>query len=200
MAKYPVFDGLDDRAKAFVTQYLTAETRFNAVESLKAVDGGRDLDRTEHTWRNKASQLLSRRDVQAALKELLPEHGIDPEWIRRRIGEIAAKADMADFEPVLSGQKTLSDLREEGIDTSKVKSLKITSSKYGESRSLELSDPLPALAQAMRIEGMGRDNLDVRHEFADLESMDKEELSRLARSLAQEVDADGVIDGAQGAG
>ncbi|HUW31897.1 MAG TPA: hypothetical protein VM223_09820, partial [Planctomycetota bacterium] len=56
---------------------------------------------------------------------------------------------------------------------------------------------LPALAQAMRIEGMGRDNLDVRHEFSDLKAMDKEELSRLARSLAQEVDADGVVDGAQ---
>jgi len=40
----------------------------------------------------------------------------------------------------------------------------------------------------MRIEGMGRDNLDVRHEFSDLKAMDKEELSRLARSLAQEVD------------
>jgi len=188
MAKYPVFEGLDDRAKAFVTQYLTSETRFNAVESLRAVDGGRDLDRVDSTWRTKASQLLNRRDVQAALKELLPEEGINPDWIRRRVGEIASKADMADFEPVLTGEKTLGALRESGIDTSKVKSLKITPSKYGESRSLELADPLPALAQAMRIEGMGRDNLDVRHEFSDLKAMDKEELSRLARSLAQEVD------------
>ncbi len=121
---------------------------------------------TSESWQTKDQQscayeqgvghkLLKRPKVQAALSEVMCHLGMTPEWIKCLIMEIAAGADMADFEPYLQGEKMLGQLRQDGVNTRFVRKARRTVEKDGsEHFTLVLADPMPALKELVRIYGL----------------------------------------------
>ena len=96
---------------------------------------------------------------------------------------MAFHADIAGFEPYIEGQKTLEQLRADGMDTRAVKSA--TDSPRG--RRIELHNRLSALREFGRILGL----VTIKHEITqkvksglDLKNMTEEELERLAYALS----------------
>ena len=135
-------------------------------------------------------KLLKHPKVQAALSEVMCHLGMTPEWIKSLIMEIAAGADMADFEPYLKGEKTLEELRRDGVNTRLVRKARRTAEKDGsEHFNLVLADPMPALKELVRILGL----ITEKHEHTikgglGLEKMSDDELRRLAHAMRPDVE------------
>jgi len=140
-------------------------------------------------------KLLKHPQVQAPLSEVMCVLGMTPEWIKCLIMEIAAGADMADFEPYLQGEKTLGQLRQDGVNTRLVRKARRTVEKDGgEHFTLVLAAPMPALKELVRIFGL----ITEKHEYTlrgglALERLSGDELRRLEHALR--VDVDGVLSG-----
>jgi hypothetical protein len=106
--------------------------------------------------------------------------GMTPEWIKSQIMEIAAGADMGDFGPYLQGEKTLDELRRDGVNTRLVHKTRRTIEKDGsEHFTLVPADPMPALKELVRILGL----ITEKHEHTvrgglSLERLSDDELRR----------------------
>jgi hypothetical protein len=62
---------------------------------------------------------------------------------------------MTDFEPYLQGEKTLGQLRQDGVNTRLVRKARRTIEKDGtEHFTLVLADPMPAMKELVRIFGL----------------------------------------------
>ena len=71
-----------------------------------------------------------------------------------RLANVAFRADVADFEPVLRGEKTLEDLRAEGVDT---RCIKAVATKGSRITRVELHDPLKAIKTLAELAGIRKD-------------------------------------------
>ena len=168
---------LTGKQQAFVAAYLS--NGFNATKA--AVDAGYAPD-SAHV---EGSRLLRNAKVAAAIATAFQDKGIAPETIQILLGSVAFDADITDFEPWIKGEKTLEQLRVEGVDTRAVKSA--TDSPRG--RRIELHDRLAALKELGRILGL----VTRKHEISgklrsepNLKDMTDEELGRLAYALRPE--------------
>ena len=135
---------LTGKQQAFVAAYLS--NGFNATKA--AVEAGYAPD-SAHV---EGSRLLRNAKVQAAIASAFQEKGVAPETIQILLSSIAFDADIADFEPWINGEKTLDQLRAEGVDTRAVKSA--TVNPRTESRKIELHDRLASLKELGRILGL----------------------------------------------
>ena len=130
------------KQQAFVTAFL--ENDFNAT---KAAIASGYAKKSAHV---QGSRLLRNDKVAEAIRKELDSRGVTPAKCQILFAEVAFGADMADFEPWLMGEKTLAELNDEGINTSLVKSCRITS----RGRSIELYSRVKALARLTRMLGM----------------------------------------------
>ena len=105
--QYPHFNKLLPRQQQFVLNLVGSEDRFNVTDAYRRA--GYKSKNPQKT--GVGHKLLKRPKVQAALSEVMCHLGMTPEWIECLIMEIAAGADMADFEPYLQGEKMLGQLR-----------------------------------------------------------------------------------------
>ncbi len=146
-SEHPAFDALKDKHKAFVKAYLQT---FNAQKAYLAI-GGKSVNPNASGY-----IMLHYENVRAAVKERMDDLGITPERIKSEYAAIAFDADLADFDGALTGvdKKTLKDLRDEGLNTKFIKSIKRTQGKNGESVTVELLDRLTALGYLAKIYAM----------------------------------------------
>jgi len=146
-------DTLGDKQRAFVTAYMAGG--FNATAAAIAAGYSKT---SAHTigWEN-----LRKPEIARALALHLAARGITPEAVQCRLAQIAWSADLADFEPFLTGEKTLSDLREAGVDTTLVSQARVTKSRAGETRTIHLADSLAALNSLARVMGLVTDRMDL---------------------------------------
>ena len=194
---FPKYEALNDFEKLVVSEYLTGEHRFNKHWSYRSVKEGPDGQDVEGggakeptgngdawQWRARASAFFGRDKIREAIEEMLGAGcGLDPVWVKRRLGEIASGGDIADFEPYIEGDRSLDDLREAGHDTRAVRSVKVTKSEKGETRYIEMVDPMPALTQAVRVLGMGIDKMEVDLTATGLEGQTDEELRAMEQAI-----------------
>ncbi len=133
---------LPHKQRLFVAAYL--ENGFNATKAAETAGYSKRSAATQ------GSRMLRNDNIIRALDMELKRRGLTPEDCHCLLKEIAT-ADLADFEPYLSGDKTLTELRAEGINTSVVRSARIDSKG---NRYLELCDTVSALDRVMRAIGM----------------------------------------------
>lgn len=152
------FAGLVMKQQAFVIHYLK---HFNAARAT------RDAGYSEKGARQAGEQKLTKIDIKAAIADLMPHIGITPERISSALAEIAFGADPADYEALMTGKATLSEIREQGAATTLIKTIKRrqrTDSHISEDgKSIEtvrveteirLHDRLAALDKLAKIQGM----------------------------------------------
>jgi hypothetical protein len=94
------------------------------------------------TLREQVNALAQKGLTEAQLRDLSRRK--DEPWTRRaaalRILRTLEAGDLADFKDYLDGKADLDELRERGVDTTGVKRAKVTRTKYGEQREIELYD------------------------------------------------------------
>ena len=73
--------------------------------------------------KKQASDLMKDTEVRALIRRKMLAAGATAEWLSAKVTAVM-DADFADFEAVQKGEKTLAQLREEGIDTTVVKQIK----------------------------------------------------------------------------
>lgn len=169
---------LSTKQLAFVAAYL--ENGFNATQAaLKAGYSARTADQ-------QGSRLLKNVKVAAAIQEALRTRGITPERVRIALAEIAFDGDLAEFEKFISGEKKLTDLRNEGANTKLVKSVAISQNQAGTNYRIELHDRLAALKELAQVLGMVTE----RHEHSgavrtgpDLSALSPETKARVLQEL-----------------
>lgn len=109
---------LTRKQQAFITVYLS--NGFNATKAAIAAGYSRN-SAYSIGWEN-----LKKPEIAEAIEQALNERGITPATCQVLLGEMAFGADIVDFEPWLHGEKTLEQLRSEGIDTSLVRAARIS--------------------------------------------------------------------------
>ena len=110
-------DGLTGKQRAFVAEYLS--NGFNATKAAIKAGYSKASAHTE------GSRLLRNVKVAGAIAQAFQEKGINPAAIEILLAVVAFDADVADFEPWVNGEKTLDQLRADGVDTKVVKSATI---------------------------------------------------------------------------
>ena len=179
---FPAFWSLNLRQQTFVMNYVGGPTRFNATQSYIAAGYTSRGRLASHT----ACLLKANPKVAAAIHELMSIAGLTEDWIKARVGELAAGVDIADVEPYVQGTKSLVDLRNEGVNTLAIAKARVMRDRDGhEQRAVELHDPMPALREAARLVGLGgsQNRLDV-NVSVDFKGMGTEELKRLERAIS----------------
>lgn len=151
--EHPALDKLTEKQRQFVLRYLT---HFNAARAAREAGYGEKCDRSV------GAENLAKPDIKAAIAELLHIHGITADRLSIDLGEIAHGADVADFEALFNGTKTLTELRDEGVDTRLIKQIKATRRTIGhgddaidvEDVTLVLCDRQAALSKLVDVLGM----------------------------------------------
>lgn len=115
-ATSPAFAALVTNQQKFAVAYMK---HFNASKAM------RDAGYSDKCCTVEGCRLLAKPSMQAAIKELMPQIGITPERISSALAEIAFGADPADYEDLVSGKTTLSDLRATGVSTTQIKTIKL---------------------------------------------------------------------------
>lgn len=117
------------------------------------------------------SRLVRRINVRRLIIDKFDEKGLIPENIKIAFAEIAFDADLADFDPYLTGEVDgLSELRATGVNTKFLKSATVTTylGKDGDvssvRRKVEITDRQTALTNLGKVYAMFRETLDVNHQ------------------------------------
>lgn len=166
---------LTGKQQTFVAAYLS--NGFNATRA--AVEAGYAPD-SAHV---EGCRLLRNAKVAGAIARTFQDKGIAPETVQILLGSVAFDADITDFEAWIKGEKTLEQLRAEGVDTRAVK----TATDSPKGRRIELHDRLAALKELGRILGLVTSKYEITKKLrseSDLKNMTDEELERLAFTLA----------------
>ncbi len=159
---------------AFVTAFLS-----NGFNATKAAIAAGYAKKSAHV---QGSRLLRNDKVADVIRKELDSRGITPTKCKIRLLEVAFCADLADFDEWLMGEKTLAELNDEGVNTSLVKSCRITRG----GRSMELCSRLKALTQLARMLGMYGGGRGPHHEVGPdprLSQMTDEELELEANAV-----------------
>jgi len=166
---------LTAKQQAFVSEYLA--NGFNATRA--AITAGY----SKKTAYSMGSENLRKPEIAAVIEEALEEQGITPVACKILLGEVALDTDVTDFEPWLRGQKTFKQLRAEGVNTSLVKTARITDKG---TRSIELHDRLAAVKELNRLLGLVTKKHEIKGQVEDgldFQNMSDDELKRLAYTL-----------------
>ena len=136
--------------------------------------------------------------VAAAVAELLEAEGITPDRIKIHLAAIFFGSDLADFSPYLTGEKTLDELRADGVNASLVKRARArahdTSRKDEQTtttiREIELHDRLAAVRELNRVLGIVSEKREIRGGMGllDTKNISIEELKRLAHATDMDVE------------
>jgi phage terminase small subunit len=186
------FQALTTKRQLFVLKYLEG---YNATKAYLEA-GYRPV-----AARSCASRLLTNANIQAAIREMHEAHGVGAEPVRMAVAKIALGSDISDFEEYLSGEKTLSQLRDEGADTSLIHravetTRELVDGRKTTRREIRMYDRLTALGLLVRVLGLvfeGRTHSGKiegngeagKQFFSDesLKAMSEDELKRLAYAL-----------------
>ena len=136
------FEQLNDRRRRFVKGL--AEGRTIAEAHRRA--GYRSRRPWDDGWK-----LKQQPKVAAALEEVRQQTGLTVEALADSL-EGLLQADLADFEPWLLGQKTLGELRDEGVPTHAVRDARVHTNG---GRSIALYDRLSAIDLLCKLLGLG---------------------------------------------
>ena len=107
-----------------------------------------------------AHENLTKPHIQRALAAITHDEVYTTKRLLELMGAQALDTDMADFEPFLAGEKTLAQLREDGVPTDLVKAVRISRRTSGtkagkqivmETRSLELYDAQAAARDLLKM-------------------------------------------------
>ena len=175
---------LTPKQGAFVTEYLS--NGFNATRAAIAAGYA------EESAYSQGSRLLRHDEIAAKIETEFAKRGIRPTQCKILLGEVAFDTDITDFEPWLQGKVTLEELRASGVNTSLVKSSRISDKG---ARSIELHDRLGAVKEINRVLGLVTQKHEIAGQVAvdvDLSEMSNEELGRMAHAA----DADDVAGAA----
>ena len=140
-----LLQGLNDKQKLFCFEYLKCHC--NATRAAIAAGYSKKAPRVA------AHQLLTNTNIRTAISALLELEGYAPEFCKCKLGAYA-RANIVDFEPWLTGEKSLEDLQNEGVDTSLIESATISPTKYGENRNLTLYDAQRAVETLVKMHGL----------------------------------------------
>ncbi len=109
---------LSDRHQAFLDEYIT--NGFNATRAAIAA-GYAECSASVR------GHLLIRNDkIRERVDAYLSKLGASRDRVLAEMVDIAINTDMADFEPLLRGEMNLAQLNASGVDTRKIKKLKVT--------------------------------------------------------------------------
>jgi len=179
----PRFFGLRQEEQQFVLHLITGHKRFNITAAYRAA-----YEPDEDAARDRVSgyRLMQKSGVRQAVREVMGILGVGREWVMFQIARYAAGIDVADLEPYLTGDKTLKELRRAGVNTRAIKKARRTVEKDGSRHYLvEVTDPLPALHELVRVLGMATDQVDVKMTSeVDFGKLSEEELRRLEHATA----------------
>ncbi len=144
------------KQQAFVTAYLF--NGFNATKAAKTA-GYSEGCPSEIGYEN-----LRKPQIVAEINSRLDSEGITTEKIKIALAQIAFGADPADFDQLATG-KSLTTLRDEGVDTRMLKSI-TSRHEVGDDEvylvtKFELHDRQGALDKLAKVHGMYHENLDV---------------------------------------
>ena len=106
---------------------------------------------------------LRKHEIREVLGEALERAGVTDVELDIRLCAML-NANMADFEPLLFGKKTLAQLQDEGIDTRNLRRFRIlrpTKNGGTEGGFLEIVDPLACIALLMKLRGLPGKRRDV---------------------------------------
>jgi hypothetical protein len=127
--------------------------------------------------------MLRNVEVAAAVAEGLHERGITAEGLKFLLGELAWDADVAEVEPWLRGEKSLEELRAEGVNTSPVKTARVSARS---ARTIELHDRMAVVKELARVLGLVTKKHEVKtaSRMPDLGKLDSCFCQLLLESLA----------------
>ncbi len=134
---------LTGKQLTFKAEYFS--NGFNATKAAIAAGYAPDSAHVE------GSRLLRNAKVSAAIAKTFQERGIASETVQILLAILVFDADVADFDPWIKGEKTLEQLRAEGVDTRAVRT--VTESPTG-ARRIELHNRLEAANQLAKIMGL----------------------------------------------
>ena len=168
-------DGLTTKQRVFVAEYLA--NGFNATRAAIAAGYSKE------SARSIACESLTKPNVAAAIAQGLEDHGITADGLKVLLGEVAWDTDVADFEAWLVGEKTLEELRDEGVNTSLVKTARVSARG---ARTIELHDRMAAVRELARVLGLvtKKHEVTTASRMPDLSTLSNEELERRAEMLA----------------
>lgn len=127
----------------FVEEYFR-ENKFNAAQAAIAA-GCPKRNAKAYGWK-----LLHHPAISAAVEQEMASRGANWDRALNELVKIAFNAGVVDYEPWLTGKKTLADLAKAGIDVSLVKTAVIQSGK-SRRREVVLHDKLSALRSLIQV-------------------------------------------------
>jgi hypothetical protein len=184
------FWSLAPKQMQFVLHFTAGAFRGNMTASYHAA-GYRAAGRSANGC---ASILRHNPKVAAAIKELMSAAGLTPDFISEKILQQTAGVDAADIQPFLDGDKTLAELRDDGVNTAALDEVQITHDAKGNIiRRAKAANPIQLLRLAADVAGMVRQQKTVTHlHRLDLANCSPEQLKRIAhatRPIAGELNA-----------
>ena len=163
-------DQLTEKQRQFVLHYL---------EHFNAARAAREAGYSEKSDRNIGYENVTKPDIAEAISEQLDKRGITAERVKCVIAEMAFSGDMADFEPWLRGEKTLAELKADGVNTALVHSMGQTD----KGRNIKTYSRLDAAKELDRVLGIVTEHRKVEVTGGvDLSQMSQEELERQAHA------------------
>ena len=158
------WDKLTEKERQFIIHYLT-DCKFNGRSA--AIKAGY----SENSAASIASENLTKPKILKAINEKLDEYGLLPEKIRQVLYEMM-NTSIDDFEPYILGDKTLKQLKADGVSMKAVQSAEI--SDKGK-RSIKLADSHKTLELLIKLFNLieNKMTLDVKveekgyHELSD---------------------------------
>jgi len=186
------FDSLSSKQRLFVIKYLESLNGAKAYLAAGYRPRGADAG---------ASRLLRNVKVASAIREEFETHGITREAVLMEVAKIGFGGDIADFEPYIQCEKSLRELRQDGVDTGLVRDVweerrMLTDddgNEIGEvvKRRLAMYDRLTAMALVARVLGIvsekrvhsGKVDGTAAAVIMDLREKSDEELMRIAGAV-----------------
>ncbi len=176
-------DNLTEKQRQFVLHYL---------EHFNSARAAREAGYSEKSDYSIGSENLRKPEIAQAISEELEKRGITPERVKCVIAEMAFSGDMAEFEPWLTGKKTLAELKADGVNTALLHSIGQTD----KGRSLKTYSRLDAAKELDRVLGIVTEHRKVEVTGGvDLSKMSQEELERQAHAAGLKEPTDGNAGG-----
>ena len=142
-------DRLKDKQRVFTIEYLKD---FNAARAA------RDAGYSERCDRQIGSRLLTNVDIANAVAEQLHERGVSADRIKVALAEILFGANLKDFAPWLTGDKTLEQLEADGVNVQLIESASIGQAGV---RRIVLYNRMRAAKELARVLGLVTEKRDV---------------------------------------
>ena len=195
---YPLFWALRDKQQQFVLHYCRGPHRGVTTACYKAAGYkmGKYPGQAAYHLRHTAS-------IEAAIQEIKHSAGLSPDFIVEKILEQTNAPDMADLEPFFNGEKSLDQLRNEGVNTAALQKVQIsTDGKGNVTRRAEIANRAQMLRLGADATGMIKQRREVEHKLTlDFANMTPDQVWRVAHAarpvaaIEAPRDAEFTVDG-----